>query len=332
MKHITISERGTRLGIHGERIVIYDNDVNVYEIPLNRVKTLTVCKEGVSISSNLIIACSERGIKMFFLDFRGRATACLSSPSQNSIYRIRQKQFEFIGQKTSRRLAAAFIYGKLRNQRALLRYYSKAQNNSQEVRDVLENGANELSKLAERVTNGDWEGNKGDWRSDLLGLEGMGARIYWGTLIRANLMPESFRSRQGRNAPEITNQALNFGYSILSNHIWQCLLNAGLEIYAGILHTFRPGKPSLVLDLMEEYRAFIVDRAVIKARAAMTKKKELDPELKKKIVENVQGYLEKSMPYQGKNVKLENIMQRQAYRLAAYIIGEKEYKPFHFLW
>jgi CRISPR-associated protein Cas1 len=59
------------------------------------------------------------------------------------------------------------------------------------------------------------------------------------------------------------NSALNYGYGILYTQVWGALMNAGLEPFAGFLHVDRPGKPSLVLDVIEEFRQPIVDRAVI---------------------------------------------------------------------
>src|SRR5439155_51969 len=59
------------------------------------------------------------------------------------------------------------------------------------------------------------------------------------------------------------NASLTYGYGILYSQVWGAVLNAGLEPFAGFLHVDRPGKPSLVLDLTEEFRQPVVDRAVI---------------------------------------------------------------------
>ena len=107
-----------------------------------------------------------------------------------------------------------------------------------------------------------------DARAGLLAVEGGAGRQYW-TGVRTLLEGHaSFETREHRGAPDTVNSALNYGYGILYTQVWGAIMNAGLEPFAGFLHVDRPGKPSLVLDLIEEFRQPIVDRAVI---AALTK-------------------------------------------------------------
>ena len=81
-----------------------------------------------------------------------------------------------------------------------------------------------------------------------MGIEGVCANLYWNALIRAGLMPDSFKYREGRGSRERANSALNYAYAILESYVWSALDNAGFELYEGMLHTDRPGKASLVLD------------------------------------------------------------------------------------
>ncbi len=145
-------------------------------------------------------------------------------------------------------------------------------------------------------------------------------------------MPSSFKTREGRGSQEIANAMLNFGYAILSSYIFNAIVNAGLEPYLGFYHVQRPGKPSLVLDLMEEYRAQVVDRAVIKLRQNASDKKFLEPSLKKELINEVQKVLAKRHLYRKKKVRLENIIQRQVYRLSGYFQERQKYKPYLFKW
>jgi len=130
----------------------------------------------------------------------------------------------------------------------------------------------------------------------------------------------------------VTNAALNYGYSILEKFCWSALENAGLELYAGLLHVDRPGKPSLVLDFMEEYRAWVVDRNIIKLRARLGKETSLTPDLKTEIINGIDATMSAFITHRGKKVRLENIMQRQAYRLAGAMTDGKRYKSIRFKW
>jgi len=87
-----------------------------------------------------------------------------------------------------------------------------------------------------------------------------------------------------------------------------------------------------VLDIMEEYRAWVVDRAVIKLRTQSEGKEALNPNLKKILIHEIQKTCAKKYLYRRKKHKLEHIIQRQVYRLCGHFYGEKTYKPYLFKW
>ena len=108
---------------------------------------------------------------------------------------------------------------------------------------------------------------------ELLGMEGVSARVYFDSLKKSGLFSSTFKNREGRGSREINNILLNLGYAVLSSYILGAIEKAGLEPCLGIIHAERPGKMSLVLDIMEEYRAWVVDRTVIKLKAQSEKTK-----------------------------------------------------------
>lgn len=332
MKHIHITERGSWLGVHGERLLVKQENEIIYEVPFTRIKSINVCKEGVSLSSNLVLECAVRGIRLFFMDFRGVAVCGLHSQADHAVCNVRKKQFEFIEKHDSRKLAALLIAGKIHNQRALILYFGKKLAPEDPLRAQVSLYADSLSAVFDQVNHEDWLNTEDAWRVKLLGFEGQAAKLYWKALSVCGWLPGTFLFREGRNSSELVNQSLNFGYAILTSVIWQALLNAGLELYAGILHTVRPGKPSLVLDVMEEYRAWVVDRVIIKNKMWLEKETELTPAIKKRIIEDIHEILATEYPYRGKKMKLENIIQRQVYRMSAHFIGDKKYKPYYFIW
>lgn len=83
---------------------------------------------------------------------------------------------------------------------------------------------------------------------------------------------------------------------------------------------------------MEEYRAWVVDRVVIKLRFQSEGKTDLSVELKKALIGEVQKTCGKKYLYRRKKHKLEHIIQRQVYRLCGHFYGEKTYKPYLFKW
>ena len=166
----------------------------------------------------------------------------------------------------------------------------------------------------------------------LLGYEGNSAATYFQALRDARLFSSSFQRREGRGSREINNSLLNYGYAILSSYILNAVINAGLEPYLGVLHGTRPGKMALVLDIMEEYRAWVVDREVIKLRSQSENKEHMTIDLRKALIAKIQLNCAKKYKYKSKKLKLEHIMQRQVYRLCGHFYGEKTYKPYLFKW
>lgn len=132
------------------------------------------------------------------------------------------------------------------------------------------------------------------------------------------------------------NSLLNYGYGILYSHVWGAIVNAGLEPFAGFLHVDRPGKPSLVLDLIEEFRQPVVDRTVIAhinlGESIKMKNGMLEQETRKLIGSKIIERLEDHETFEGRKYKIRSIIQMQARNLSAFLSNRREYKPFRFKW
>ena len=330
-KHIAITEYGEYLGLSSQMLIVKDNEGCKKELPLNRIKTICVNKVGVSLSSQLIIECANRGIKIFLLDFKGQCIAELIGTAQHAVAQVRANQHYYIRSNKPAQLSAKIIVAKLRNQRAVLLYFNKYLKTKQpDISEKLLQTANQILGIIDKLNKTKWHKHN-LWREEIMGLEGAAAALYWQVLAQTQLLPK-FEKRIGRGAQDIANKALNYGYAIITTTVWHCLQNAGLEIFAGILHTQRPGKPALVLDILEEYRAWLVDRMIIKHRQLLSQANDLTPKIKKTLITEIYQSLAKKHRHRGKRLKLETIMQRQAYRLAGEFADNKNYKPFTFKW
>ncbi|HRL14402.1 MAG TPA: CRISPR-associated endonuclease Cas1, partial [Aggregatilineales bacterium] len=225
-----------------------------------------------------------------------------------------------------------FGVAKVTNQAATLRYWARNR------RDSYPDDARQLGEIAEAVlAHADLMTAvpADDLLYDrLMGFEGQAAHLYWQGA--ALLIPDkyAFPGRIGRGAVDPINSLLNYGYGILYAQIERAVILAGLDPYAGFLHADRPGKPSLVLDLIEEFRQIIVDRPVIglAARAYTVDQDEnglLALETRRDYARKILGQLEGRMRYQGERLLLRHIIQRQGRMLAAHVRGEREaYIPF----
>jgi len=172
-------------------------------------------------------------------------------------------------------------------------------------------------------------------RGALLAVEGAAGRLYWRG-FQLLVGAERFEGRRHRGAADPVNAALNYGYGILYSKVWASLMVAGLEPFAGFLHVDRPGKPSLVLDVVEEYRQPVVDRTVVAIFTRGTQvgmeNGRLDLEARREVASRVLARLETPVPYEGKKVPLRAVMQAQAHHLAMAFRGERRYRPYRFRW
>lgn len=328
MRHLAITEYGQFVGVTSERVVVRGNDQILLETPLSRLRSIAIAKDGVSFSSNLVLACAQRGIRLFFMDWRGLGVAAITGQHRHAIANLRKKQFEYIDSPESRTTAAGMIYGKLRNQRAVLLYFGKYHKQHSEK---IYQAATQIEQLAQRLRETNWTKRDG-WREEIMGVEGSAASTYWQTIAILGWLGQGFEKRVGRGAPDLSNQMLNYGYSLLTSYVWAALDNAGFELYAGLLHAERAGKPSLVLDMMEEYRAWIVDRQVIKLRSQITSGAEFTFKLKRQLSGSIQETMATTHLYRKKRLRIETILQRQAYRLASSVVDNTRYQPMRFKW
>lgn len=332
MRYIAVVEYGHTIGIKGSRLIIKNKGDVVLEQAFSRIKAVLIAKNGVSISSNCILELTARGIKLFFSDFKGEIVSCLYGVNNHGSVNIRKKQFQFIESSDARIVASQFILGKIRGQRTVLKYFSKYKTEYNHDRIViLLDAADRLKVLYYKIKNMEWK-KYHNWREKLLGYEGIAAAIYWQSIAKSNYFGDTFKGRTGRAARDIVNKSLNYGYAILSTSITNAIINAGLELYAGLLHSDVPGKPSLLLDVIEEYRAMVVDRSIIKIRHLLVAKDTLTPDIKKKIIEEIYNTLKKKHLYHGRKISLESIIQRQVYRLAGSFCGKYNYKPITYKW
>ncbi|WP_028307039.1 CRISPR-associated endonuclease Cas1 [Desulfitibacter alkalitolerans] len=329
---LVISDYGTFLGKKSQRLTVKQNGKVVNEVPFFELQQLIIEGKGITFSSDLLQECMEHGINISFLSHTGTPYANLTSSYLNGSVITRREQLMSYKDKRGVKLVKLFVEGKLKNQRNVIKYFSKYRKVSDTyLFNELQLIAEKIEKLVEEL-KGISGNNIDEIRGNILSLEGRAGNLYWQGVAKI-LGPEiDFPGREHRPANHPVNAALNYGYAILSTRIEKCLLLAGLEIFGGFLHVDRPGKKSLVYDFIEEFRQPVVDRVVI-ALVNKGTKLELEDgyltnESKKLVGDKVLEKLQQKEMYQGKKYTMETIMQRQARRIATFLREEANYKPF----
>lgn len=223
------------------------------EVPMHKVERVVVIGD-VTLTMPVIHALLDNEIEVSLLSYYGRFRARLwGELSKNAPLRIAQHRAGLDPGRTTE-LARCFVTGKLTNLRtSLLRYNRKLTD------PAVTRAAAEIKAACESV----FAVNDLD---RLRGVEGNGSAAYFGVfdrLIRNDAF--SFASRVRRPPTDPVNALLSFGYSLLTAEVSTAVGIVGLDPYVGYLHAPRYGRPSLALDVMEEFRPLIVDSVVLRA-------------------------------------------------------------------
>lgn len=333
---LILSGFGLFLRKKSERLLVRKGDKLLYQFPFFRLNEVVIASRGVGFSSDLIEELCERGVRISFLDSRGQPYAMLTSPMLTATVQARREQLLAFHDIQGLMFAKAIVGGKIANQERLLRYFGKHLKKAAPDRfAMVEQTAKTLKEQRAKVAA--IEGSCiDDVRASLMGIEGMAGKLYWEGVRTIIGQRVEFFGREHRGAVDAVNSLLNYGYGILYSQVWGAVLNAGLEPFAGFLHVDRPGKPSLVLDLVEEFRQPVVDRAVIAhlnlGEEIKLSQGMLEPETRKLLVTRVLERLQATEVYQGKRYQVRSIIQMQARRLASTLRGDGTYKAFAFKW
>lgn len=368
LQTLIVEDFGAHIGKHSERLRVTLKGEVKSEVPLLYLRQLIVKARGIGISSDAILACAERGIAVHFVSgIGGQSGASLYTVGLTGTVLTRRAQLLAYTDHRALAIAAAIASAKISNQAGLLLYHARSRKTTApklatELRllahEVLDHDAelNELlTRAAGNVSAVSHIGTAPDaanastahnvtypidrYRNALLSIEGRAAQKYWAGVKL--LLPDAlgWEGRRTRHARDPFNSALNYGYAILSRHIEQALVLAGLDPFAGFLHADRPGKPSLTFDLIEEFRQAVVDRTIIGIVGkgmALTMRDDglLDDDTRRTIAEKVIERIEQSAErYEGKRRTLREIIQTQARHLATYLRGDRPtYQPFKAKW
>ncbi|KAB2952695.1 CRISPR-associated endonuclease Cas1 [Heliorestis acidaminivorans] len=331
-KHIIVSRFGTSLGKKSETLVVKEKGQVIEEHPFFQVEQVTIMTSGVSISTDVINEAIKQGIEINLLDYKGVPYAKIFTPTLSATVKTRREQLLAYNDQRSVFLAKAFVQSKLKNQCNTLKYFAKYRKTSRrEVYEKISEVCISIDKISEELVpiNGTMID---DIRGHLFSIEGRGAQQYWKGIQVLFDDKIDFPGRENRGANDPVNSLLNYGYAILESRILGAIIQAGLDPYAGYLHVDRPGKSSLVYDLIEEFRQPIVDRSVI---ALITQGADismngelLSDKTKQLLIEKIEKRLNSNERFDNKKYPLKAIILRQSRRIASYLRGDHTYKPF----
>lgn len=237
------------LALSQGKFVLKDKGTIKHKFPISQI-TQIIINAQISLSSAVIKECAKRKISINFIDEKTNLSYATLFTANSAISKTAASQITLLKTKKSLRIAQQFITGKLKNQINYLKYLDKYH------KSLSSHTSSMQEILTSHVPNAQSV-------SELLGFEGSSANAYWQAIAKAIDYKFSFTGRITQGATDIVNSALNYGYAILYSKILKSIATVGLSPHVSYLNALDEQKPTLAFDLIEEFRAFIVDRAII---------------------------------------------------------------------
>lgn len=331
-----ITTQKTYLHKKGEAIEILLDDKVLASIPMINLEGI-VCFGNIRVSPYLLGAAPEYNITISFLSETGKFLARVQGPVAGNVL-LRKEQYRISDDKTKSAKAAKFIlYGKISNQATVLKRALRDHGdkiNVPKMEEAIEYLSNNI-KLIDKTDN----------LESLRGIEGDSAEKYFSVfdeLITSQKEDFKFAGRNRRPPLDNVNAMLSYIYTLLYHDMISALECVGLDPAVGFLHRDRPGRLSLALDLMEEFRPFFADRLVL----SMINRREIvakdfvtsasgailmSDEARKKLIAAYQKKKEDVLthPYIDKKMHIGILFHTQAQLLARYIRGDIDGYPVY---
>jgi CRISPR-associated protein Cas1 len=254
-----VTTQGSHVHLQNGTVEVIQSRKTVLRIPMHNLEAI-VSFGRVSFSPFVLGRCAESGVAVTMLSHNGRFLATVEGYHSGNVL-LRRAQYRLADDlRRSAAVAANMVAAKVANGRSII---ARALRDHGDEAGRLETASKQLARLARTAST----------ITDLdtvRGIEGDAARVYfscWPILLRLRTAEEqeAFRMRGRNRHPPLdrVNSLLSFLYVLLMSECRAALATVGLDSQVGFLHRDRPGRPSLALDLMEEFRAVLADRTAL---------------------------------------------------------------------
>ena len=263
MSTVYVVEAGARLEKEYGRLLVTLNDEVILRVPIARVsRVVLVGRAGATTAA--LHALLEAGIPLLLVNRSGKLLGQLAPPMPGNLL-LRRAQYGRDGDGAfGLRLARDIVAGKLRNQRALAgRLARRSQlgirNDELGITNEEEEAAAGRAGVGAALTGAIGRAATAADLDTLRGIEGQAARLYFAAYRAAFDPAWGFVNRNRRPPRDPINALLSLGYTLLTQNMMTALEVVGLDPYLGYFHAETYNRPALALDLVEEFRAPVVD-------------------------------------------------------------------------
>jgi len=332
-----VTTQGAYLYREGDTVIIKVEQEKKIQVPIHNLASI-VCFGNVACSSPVMDMCGKGKVSLVFLTENGKFLARVHGPVSGNVL-LRREQYRKADDKAlTLNIARTILFAKILNSRQVL--MRAARECEQESNDYKRfNSVNDcLSRINHAL-------KQADNLDKMRGKEGEAAQTYFSVIdlmIRSHKESFCFNKRSRRPPIDNVNALLSFVYTLLAHDVVSALETVGLDPAVGFLHAERPGRPSLALDIMEEFRAYLADRLVL----TLINRQQIHPKgfeqsetgavtmndaTRKEVLVTYQKRKQEEImhPFLKEKVSLGHLPFIQALLMARYIRGDLDgYPPF----
>jgi CRISPR-associated protein Cas1 len=343
MRHLLntlyVTTQGAYLSREGETVLVRVDQEAKLRVPIHTLGGI-VCFGQVSCSPPLMALCGERNVAISFLSEHGKFYARIQGPVSGNVLLRREQYRRADSEAFSAKIAQSVVVAKIANCRTVLLRAIRDHAENPQVPALEAAGVRLARLLDDSALRG-----QAVALDAVRGLEGDAARTYFDVfdhLITAQKEDFFFSGRSRRPPLDNLNALLSFFYTLLVHDVTAALETVGLDPAVGYLHRDRPGRPSLALDLMEEFRPVLADRLALslvnrqQIRGKGFKKTEtgavlMDDTTRKEVLVAYQKRKQEEIqhPFLGEKVEVGLLPFVQAMLLTRHLRGDLDgYPPF----
>lgn len=252
-----ITTQGAYLHRDGETVAVEVGREVKLRLPIHTLESL-VCWGRIQCTQPVLALCCEHGVGISYLSEHGRFLARVQGPVSGNVL-LRRGQYRAADtEDRALPIVRSIVTVKIANARTVLLRAARESSDGERQQ--------ELRAAAERLAFAGLDAARSTSIDKARGFEGLAGQVYFGVfgaMITGDRETFQFGGRSRRPPLDRVNALLSFVYALLRHDVESALESVGLDPAVGFLHTDRPGRPSLALDLMEELRSPLADRLVL---------------------------------------------------------------------
>lgn len=330
---ISVTTYQSNIGKQGDNLVVKNQGKVLKEIDPAKAENIIVSAKGTTISFDAINLCSKNGVKINYLDDFGNPFAVIMPYAFNK-YSIIGKQIESFENNKAKTIIVNIVTSKIKNQTNIIKAFSKSK---QERKEMFSNNIEKMEETVNTIKKLSFDIPLDSFREKVLGYEGQAAIYYWSMVKELIPKQYEFTEREHQHANNVVNVMLNYGYGILYGRLLVAIIASGLSPEIGFLHKEQREKPTLSYDLIEPFRAPIVDKTVIGMLNLGIKVslngKLLSDETKKNLLKRIVTKLDSEIKHNGVAIRYNDMFLDMCKNIVKFIQKDDfKFVPYVFKW